>query len=144
MKQKRTRNFVAGRLRCAWYRSASWCTNLFYIIPPICRKDRLGLAQWLMDPKNPLTARVYRKPLLANLFWYRHSKNCGNSETRKRAFNMIIRLAGRNVPWIWMGYKSVQNLIVLSATYRQSSMQVHELSAKDRINKLLSRGPSSD
>ncbi len=28
-------------------------------------KNRLGLTQWLFDPKNPMTARVYRQPAVA-------------------------------------------------------------------------------
>ncbi len=112
--------------------------------PAGLRKDRLGLAKWLMDPKNPLTARV-----AVNRYWQlyfgtglqKNADNFGNQggfPTHPQLLDWLA-VTFRESGW---DVKALQKLIVLSATYRQSSYAKPELLAKDPDNSLLARGPS--
>ncbi|MES1218077.1 MAG: DUF1553 domain-containing protein [Bacteroidota bacterium] len=112
--------------------------------PANLRRDRLGLAQWLMDPKNPLTARV-----TVNRYWQTYfgtgiqksADNFGNQGTVPSNLELLDWLAVtfRESGW---DIRAMQKMIVLSATYRQSSFAIPESSSKDPYNILLSRGPA--
>lgn len=107
-------------------------------------KNRLGLAKWLMDPKNPLTARV-----AVNRYWQiyfgmglqKTADNFGNQGSFPTHPELLDWLAVifRESGW---DVKALQKLIVLSSTYRQSSYANPELLAKDPDNSFLARGPS--
>ncbi|MFT3703555.1 MAG: DUF1553 domain-containing protein [Agriterribacter sp.] len=108
------------------------------------RKDRVGLAQWLLDPKNPLTARV-----TVNRYWQtyfgtgiqKNADNFGNQGGVPSNLELLDWLAVtfRESGW---DVRAMQKLIVLSATYRQSSFASAEALKKDPDNAMLSRGPS--
>jgi len=112
--------------------------------PANLRKDRLGLAAWLMDPKNPLTARV-----VVNRYWQtyfgegiqKNADNFGNQGGVPSDLELLDWLAVtfRESGW---DIKAMQKLIVLSNTYRQSSFADKQAMAKDPYNVLHSRGPS--
>lgn len=112
--------------------------------PPALRKDRLGLAQWLMDAQNPLTSRV-----VVNRYWQtyfgegiqKNSDNFGNQGGVPSDIALLDWLAVtfRESGW---NIKAMQKLIVLSATYRQSSQSGPATKSKDPYNLLHSRGPS--
>ena len=118
--------------------------NTILPYPANLRKDRLGLAQWLMDPKNPLTARV-----IVNRYWQTYfgtgiqksADNFGNQGGVPSDLELLdwLAVAFRESGW---NVKAMQKLIVLSATYRQSSFTSVELLAKDPYNVLLSRRPA--
>ena len=111
-------------------------------------KNRLGLAQWLLHPDNPLTARV-----AVNRYWqsyfgnglHKASNNFGNqggSPTHPELLDWLavtFRSSGPSHGW---DVKALQKLIVLSATYRQSSRTTPSLRQRDPENSLLARGPS--
>lgn len=113
--------------------------------PANLRRDRLGLVQWLMDPKNPLTARV-----VVNRYWQtyfgegiqKNADNFGNQGGVPSNLELLDWLAIRFRESGW-DIKAMQKLIVLSATYRQSSYANAEAKQKDPYNLLHSRGPSS-
>jgi hypothetical protein len=112
--------------------------------PANLRKDRLGLAEWLMDPKNPLTARV-----VVNRYWQTYfgegiQKNADNFGNQGGVPSDIELLDWLAVTFRESGWdiRAMQKLIVLSATYRQSSQASAEAKQKDPYNLLHSRGPS--
>ncbi|MCH6198551.1 DUF1553 domain-containing protein [Aquiflexum sp. LQ15W] len=107
-------------------------------------KNRLGLAQWLTDAENPLTARV-----AVNRFWQNYfgngmvvtSEDFGNQGQLPSHPELLdwLALEFQNSAW---DVKAMQRLIVTSATYRQASKNRPELMEKDPDNYLLARGPS--
>ena len=90
------------------------------------------LAKWLMDPKNPLTARV-----AVNRYWQiyfgmglqKTADNFGNQGSFPTHPELLDWLAVifRESGW---DVKALQKLIVLSSTYRQSSYANPELLPK--------------
>jgi hypothetical protein len=102
--------------------------------------DRIGLANWLTDPKHPLTARV-----TVNRMWQHHfglglvktSGNFGVQGEHPSHQDLLDWLATEFVRRDW-NVKAMHRLIVTSATYRQSSARRLE---SDPENRLLSRGP---
>jgi hypothetical protein len=116
--------------------------------PPGAPTNRLGLAQWLVDPSHPLTARV-----AVNRFWQRYfgtglvrtTENFGvqaDPPTHPELLDWLAvsfsRGSGSVPAW---DIKAMQRLIVTSATYRQSSAATPELHARDPENRLLARAP---
>ncbi|SHJ19896.1 Planctomycete cytochrome C [Rubritalea squalenifaciens DSM 18772] len=106
-------------------------------------RNRLGLAQWLTDPKNPLPARV-----TVNRYWY-YLFGSGIVETNNDFGVMGARPTHPKL-LDWLAVDFVENdwdfhhllkTIVTSATYRQSAVISDEKLEKDPLNKLLSRGP---
>ncbi|MGB3586946.1 MAG: DUF1553 domain-containing protein, partial [Tunicatimonas sp.] len=113
--------------------------------PDTLPRNRLGLAQWLFSEDNPLTARV-----MVNRYWQAYfgkgivssAADFGNQGELPTHPELLDWLAVRLVESGW-DIKAMQKIIVMSATYRQSSKTPKELLEKDYDNKLLSRGPSS-
>ena len=116
------------------------------VLPPMpngAPANRLGLAQWLVHPLHPLTARV-----AVNHYWQmyfgsgivRTSEDFGSQGESPRHPELLDWLATEFVRTGW-DIKAMQRLIVTSATYRQSSRVTPELLEKDPQNQLLARGP---
>jgi hypothetical protein len=105
--------------------------------------DRLGFAKWVIDPANPLLARV-----TMNRFWQSYfgtgivktTEDFGLQGEWPSHPELLDWLAVRFVDSGW-NTKAMQKLIVMSATYRQSSQATPDLIQKDPENRLLSRGP---
>ncbi len=105
--------------------------------------NRLGLARWLVDPANPLTARV-----TANRYWQRYfgaglvktTENFGLQCEPPSHPDLLDWLATELSRTNW-NVKAMQKLILMSATYCQSSRQVPDLLQRDPENRLLARGP---
>ncbi len=115
-------------------------------LPPMAAgmsRDRLGLAQWLVDPGHPLTARV-----AVNRFWQqlfgvglvRTSEDFGNQGERPSHPELLDWLAVRFVEDGW-DVRALMKRLVLSSTYRQSAAVDAALAARDPDNRLLARGP---
>jgi hypothetical protein len=115
-------------------------------LPPMPKgapKNRLGLAMWLVDPSNPLTARVQ-----VNRYWemafgtglVKTADNFGSQGELPSHQELLDWLATEFVRTGW-DVKAMQRLIVTSATYRQSSKITPGLEDKDPDNRLLARGP---
>ncbi|MBL7761962.1 MAG: DUF1553 domain-containing protein [Chitinophagaceae bacterium] len=106
--------------------------------------NRYGLAQWLVDKKNPLTARVAVNRIWQNIFGtgiVKTSEDFGNQGEMPSHPELLDWLAIYFIESGW-DVKKMNKLIVMSATYRQSSVAGKELMEKDPANRLLARGPS--
>lgn len=105
--------------------------------------DRLVLARWLVDPANPLTARV-----VVNRLWERFfgigivatSEEFGSQGELPSHPELLDWLAVELVNRGW-DLKAIIRLIVTSRVYQQRSTAPAELVQQDPENRLLARGP---
>ena len=110
---------------------------------PEWSNNRLGLAKWLVDRSNPLTARV-----TVNRFWQmlfgvgivKTSEDFGSQGEWPVHPDLLDWLAVEFTDSGW-NVKGILKTIVTSATYRQSSKATPELLRVDPENRLLARGP---
>lgn len=111
-------------------------------MPANAPNNRLGLAMWLTDKKNPLTARTMVNRLWEQLF------GAGLAETLEDLGTqgippvhkeLLDHLSYRLMNEHNWSIKKLLKEIVLSATYRQSSKTTPELIQKDPNNILLAR-----
>jgi hypothetical protein len=112
--------------------------------PASAPRDRQGLAQWLADPRHPLTARVFVNRVWANFFGrglVATPENFGRQGAAPSHPELLDWLARDFVDHGW-DVKRLCRQIVLSATYQQDSRQRPALRERDPENILLARGPS--
>ncbi|HEY0456289.1 MAG TPA: DUF1553 domain-containing protein, partial [Verrucomicrobiae bacterium] len=110
---------------------------------PEYARNRLGLAQWLVAPRNPLTARV-----VVNRIWRMHfgrglvatQEDFGNQGQLPTHPELLDWLAQWFLDNHW-DVKALHKLIMSSATWQQSSAATTEALAKDPENRWLARGP---
>ncbi len=113
-------------------------------MPANAPKNRLGLAMWLTDKKNPLVARTMVNRLWEQLFGYGIAETLedlgtqGITPTHKDLLDYLAFQFMNDYNW---SIKKILKEIVLSATYRQDSKFSKELLEKDPNNKLYARGP---
>jgi hypothetical protein len=109
-------------------------------LPP----NRLGLAQWLVAPGHPLTARVIVNRTWAALFGrglVATPADFGSQGRLPTHPELLDWLATTFVESRW-DMKGLQKRIVMSAAYRQSSAADKAGANRDPDNTWLSRGPS--
>ena len=115
---------------------------ILHRLPADAPRNRLGLAQWLVDRRNPLTARVIMNRVWQNYFGQGLVTTPEDFGARVEAPShpeLLDWLATEFMDSGW-SLKSVHRLIVNSATYRQSSVTTPVLLEKDPYNRLLARG----
>jgi len=118
--------------------------------------NRLGLARWLVNPENPLTARVTVNRLWERVFGtglVKTSEDFGKQGEAPSHPELLDWLACEfmsptsqpstinHQPAHAWDVKHIVKLIVLSAAYRQSAAVDEERLQKDAYNRLLARGP---
>ncbi|MBN8248703.1 MAG: DUF1549 domain-containing protein, partial [Verrucomicrobia bacterium] len=112
-------------------------------LPPDLPPNRLALARWIVDPANPLTARV-----TVNRFWERlfgtglvkTSEDFGRQGEAPSHPELLDFLASEFLRSGW-DVKAMQKRLVMSATYRQDAATDATRQEKDFYNRLLSHGP---
>jgi hypothetical protein len=105
--------------------------------------NRLHLANWIVAPENPLTARV-----TVNRFWQmffgtglvKTAEDFGIQGERPSHPELLDWLAAEFVASKW-DVKKLVKLIVTSRTYRQASKIAPEIRERDPENRMLARGP---
>jgi hypothetical protein len=109
--------------------------------PKLAPRNRLGFAQWLVAPEQPLTARVQ-----VNRMW-QHFFGAGLVKTAEDfGVQSEYPIHGPLLDWLAVEFresgwsmKKLNRLIVTSAVYRQSSKMSAELRARDPENRLYAR-----
>ena len=112
--------------------------------PPVSTKSgRLELANWIVDPRNPIASRV-----MANRIWQGHfgegivrtPDNFGRLGERPNDPELLDYLASTFIENGW-SIKKMNRMIMLSKTYQMSAAFDEEKKAKDPENRLLSHFP---
>ncbi|MCA9121167.1 MAG: PSD1 domain-containing protein [Planctomycetaceae bacterium] len=117
--------------------------SVFPALPEDAPKNRLALAKWLVDPDHPLTARVTVNRLWQQIFGLgivRTTEDFGSQGEWPSHPKLLDWLAVEFVESGW-DVKQLIKLMVMSATYRQSTEVLPLALEKDPENRLLSRGP---
>lgn len=115
------------------------------VLPPLpqgAAANRLGLANWLIDRRNPLTARVTVNRYWSMLFGegiVRSLEDFGAQGQWPSHPDLLDWLAVDFVESGWDIKRAIRQM-VLSSTYRQSSRLTPQKLSVDPENRLLSRG----
>lgn len=111
-------------------------------LPKDAPKNRLTLANWVVSKDNPLTPRV-----VVNRYWQRFfgtglvttTEDFGSQGERPSHLQLLNWLAAEFVDSGW-NVKHMLKLIVMSATYQQSSKATPAMMEADSSNQWLARG----
>ena len=113
--------------------------------PEGLEKNRLGLAKWLMDPGNPLTARV-----AVNRYWQQFFGKGIVATPADFGYQGALPSHPALLDWLAVEFvesgwdvKALHKKIVMSSTYKQSSKSSAELMDIDPENVWYARGPRS-
>jgi hypothetical protein len=112
-------------------------------LPSEWPKNRLGLAKWLVDRRNPLTARATVNRYWAMLLGFglvKTLEDFGSQGEWPIHQDLLDWLAVEFMDSGW-SVKHILKTIVMSATYQQSSRVTPDLVQRDPENRLLARGP---
>ncbi len=106
-------------------------------------QNRLGLAQWLFDPRNPLTARVWVNRLWQEVFGRGIVATADNFGVQGALPSHPELLDWLAVEFRESGWdmKRLLRLMVTSAAFRQSAVAEARQLAVDPENQWLARGP---
>lgn len=106
-------------------------------------RNRLGVAEWLVSKENPLTARVQVNRVWSQLFGrglVLTEEDFGTQGSLPTHPELLDWLAVEFMDKGW-DMKAFVKTVVMSSTYRQSSVVSEKARAKDPINELLSHYP---
>lgn len=114
--------------------------NSFSSVQP---RNRLELARWLTHPQHPLTSRVAVNRMWQHFFGTGIVKTSENLGTQGELPSHPALLDWLAVEFVARGWdvKAMHKMIVMSATYRQSSHVPARAAAVDPENRLLSHAP---
>ncbi len=114
-----------------------------HAMPESAPSNRLGLARWLVDERNPLVARVAVNRAWEQFFGrglVETSEDFGSQSAPPSHPELLDWMSVELVKKGWK-MKSLHRLIVTSATYQQDSTVTPALQERDPANRLLARGP---
>lgn len=117
------------------------------MLPPFpedAPRNRLGLAEWLVEPENPLTARVAVNRLWMIAFGtglVATPEDFGVQGLRPSHPELLDELTLDFIASGW-DVKAMLRRLLLSSTYRQSSVAPRALLERDPDNLLLARAPA--
>ncbi|MEM6777052.1 MAG: PSD1 and planctomycete cytochrome C domain-containing protein [Planctomycetota bacterium] len=117
--------------------------DVLHPIDPSLPPNRLGLAMWLVDPDNPLTARVTVNRFWAEIFGQgivTTVEDFGMQSAPPTHPGLLDWLAIEFMNQDW-SMKRIIKTMVMSSTYRQASEASPSAIAKDPSNQWLARGP---
>jgi len=111
--------------------------------PQSAPSNRLGLVDWLFDPKNPLTARVFVNLLWKDVFGRGIVNTPGDFGMQGELPSHPELLDWLAIDFIENGWdiKRLMRQLVTSATYRQSVISEGEKTEADPDNKYYTRFP---
>ena len=112
-------------------------------LPADAAHNRLGFAQWLVSPANPLTARVavnHQWQMLFGTGLVKTAEDFGAQGEPPSHPELLDWLATEFMRTGWDVKHSLKTM-VMSAAYRQSSRLTPDLLARDPENRLIARGP---
>jgi len=141
--RRKTRVFERGSFLTPGEEVAAAVPAVFPRMQESARMDKLGLAEWLVSPENPLTARV-----AVNRHWYQFFgagivatlEDFGTQGDLPTHPDLLDWLAIEFMARDW-SMKELCRLIVTSSTYRQTSEVTPEVLERDPYNKFYTRGP---
>ena len=140
---RQTRIFVRGNYETPGETVSAGLPKWLHVPAGDLPPNRLGLARWIADPANPLTSRVTVNRVWGELFGaglVRTPEDFGVKGERPTHPKLLDWLAVEFVEQGW-SLKKLLRLIVLSATYGQSSWVPAEALAADPDNRWLMRAP---
>ena len=141
-KQRQTKIHIRGNFLQKGDPVEARVPKIFGSFPEGSQKNRLGVAEWLVQAENPLTARVMANRVWARLF------GVGIVETEEDFGSQgTVPTHPGLLDWLAVDYrengwslKKLLKTVVMSRTYRQSSAITPDTLAADPRNRLLSRG----
>ena len=113
-------------------------------MPEGAPRNRLGLAMWLTDKKNPLTSRT-----IVNRIWEQLMgqgiaetlEDMGSQGIEPTHRELLDWLSGQLMHEYNWSLKKLIKTIVMSATYMQDAKVTPEMLEKDAFNRYYARGP---
>lgn len=134
--------FVRGDYRQAGEQVEPGTPKFLHPLPP-GSQNRLTLARWLVDPCNPLVARVAVNRWWAELFGTGIVSTVEDFGVKGASPSHPELLDWLAVEFVEAGWsmKHILKTIVMSSTYRQSSHATQAMLQRDDQNRLLARGP---
>ncbi len=117
--------------------------SLAFAMPKKAPQNRVGLAGWLTDKRNPLVSRTMVNRLWEQLYGtglvetLEDMGTQGMAPTHKELLDYMAWQLMHKYNW---SIKKMLKELVMSATYRQDSRMSDELKEKDLFNKLYARG----
>lgn len=113
-------------------------------LPANAPHNRLGLAMWITDKKNPLTARTIVNRIWEQFFGQGIAETVedlgtqGLPPTHRALLDYLAYQLMYDFKW---DLKKLMKEMLMSATYRQDSKLNEEAAQKDPFNKFYARGP---
>lgn len=141
---KRRKTMVLGRGAYDKVSDVEVSADTPSVLPPLpdgVPRDRLSLAKWLVDPANPLTARVTVNRSWQTFFGkgiVKSTEDFGSQGNRPTHPELLDWLALEFINSGW-DVKHIHKLIVMSSTYRQATTITEQAMEKDPENTWLAR-----